>query len=184
MAYTLSRGVQSLNGRSQDAQRRLLVGIPILVLAIILLAIFARHSQKSNRGAQVIPVVSAITTQNTSGKGGNNKSSPGGNSGSNPTAASSQSAGGTQSLGFGSATPISSGSNVSGTGGTTGVIGGMGGGPTGGGGTSGGGTTLPNCSIDQIATVTCLVTQCSPAVTLAPGQKAILGVDGTCVVVN
>jgi hypothetical protein len=54
----------------------------------------------------------------------------------------------------------------------------MGGGPT------GGTTTIPNCSIGQIATVNCMVPACSPTVTLAPGQKAILGVGGTCVVLN
>lgn len=109
---------------------------------------------------------------------------------------------------------IGSGGGSSGTsGGTGGIVGGMGGGPTGAtsgsggtttgsgggttGGTGGGGTTggtgggggstggaLPSCSLGQIATVNCLVTACSPPITLAPGQKAILGLDGTCVVLN
>jgi hypothetical protein len=181
MAYTLNQGVGSSNSRFDHVQRTLLVGLPALALALLIGAIISHHASKSPAGAapQIIPVVSAANTSgfnSSAGNGGNNSSDKGASTNSLSATTSAQIAGGGSALG---SSPVSPGMTTSGPGGSGSVVGGRGGGS---GGT--GGTSIPDCTLDQIATVTCMVPACSPPVTLAPGQKAILGVNGTCVVVN
>ena len=159
--------------------------LPIVLLLFILsLLLFGFLNNPKGQPGKTVNKPVSITSipvtpaKATGGKGGSGK---GGGSSQPVSATSAQgtnTSGGSTSLGY---TSISGGTTSgSGGGGTTG---GMGGGPTGG-GTGGGGSILPTCSLGQIATVTCVVTQCTPEVTLSSGQKAILGTDGTCIVLN
>jgi hypothetical protein len=180
MAYTIDQGYREPHGLDR-VQRGLLIGLPLLALALMFGAF--RHHGSSNgttgANAKLIPIVSTLSDSTDKSSG-----SSGSSTGDSSTAASTGAAG---STGSGSTAFQSSGSGAvapSGGGGSSPapVVGGMGGGPTGGSG--GGSVVVPNCSIGQIATVNCMVPACTPAVNRAPGQKAILGVGGTCIVVN
>jgi hypothetical protein len=171
MSYSVNHGVDKEG--MDNTQRGLLIGLPAIALALSFGAI-KHHPSSGTSGGQnpkLIPVVSSLSTGAPPGSNTTNSGNTPAPSTNSPSVANFSSQTSTGSLS--SATP-SGGST-----GTTTPIGGRGGGPTG-----GGGTTLPDCSLDQIATVTCQVPACSPEVTLMPGQKAILGVDGTCVVLN
>jgi hypothetical protein len=199
MSYTLASGVQP--GGVDNVPRSLLLGLPIIALILSFGAIHHRNSFEPPVSAKSIPIA-AKSIQPGGAK--NNTSKPGTPSGG-PGGSSSPSLGG----GGGSLTVSSGGSGLgaaSGTGSSlgsstvapTGGTGGGGGTATGGGttsggttsgggtagGTGGGGTSLPTCSIGQIATVNCEVPACSPPAFLTAGQKAILGLDGTCLIVN
>lgn len=189
MAYTLSQGVGA-EGLDRT-QRGLLVGLPALILALTIGALLHHGTPNSPAagGAKVIPIVSTIKTSS-------------GNPGADSSDASSKGIAAATSAPVGSSANLNSGSisssggsagggTTSSGGGSGGVVGGRGGGPTGGGATGGGTTggtggavSIPDCSLNQIATVNCRVPACSPEVSLAPGQKAILGLAGTCIVVN
>lgn len=177
MSYTLNRGTEG--DGLDNTQRGLLIGLPAIALALSFGAI---HKNSAHNPAGVSPTTVPVVSTLSFGDGSSDNSSSTNNTGSNPQpAGAASSAAGvpayTAPISTTVAPPASSGS---GSGTTGGIIGGRGGGPTGG----GGGTSLPDCSIDQIATVNCVVPACSPAVTLAPGQKAILGLSGACVIVN
>jgi hypothetical protein len=197
MSYTLNRGVDK--DGLDNTQRGLLIGLPAIAL-ILGLGAFHSHNPGGHAGASAhtIPVVSALSTGAKSGgsgpaAGGTNPGGAGSGAGSNGSAGGTAAAVSGTTTGFGGGTGTTTGTAT-----TSGVVGGMGGGPTGGttgggttggtgggtGGTGGGTTTLPDCSLDQIATVTCQVPACSQPVTLQPGQKAILSLDGTCIVLN
>jgi hypothetical protein len=186
MSYSLNRGV---DGDGLDnTQRGLLIGLPAIAL-ILGFGAFHKQSPSGQVSASTIPVVSSLRTSGGSnGNGSSANNTPTGTG----TSATDTSGSATGAATAGSASTGVAGGTVSTTSGGTasgGVVGGRGGGPTTGGGTGGttvggGGTTIPTCSLNQVATVNCMVPACSPAVTLAPGQKAILGVAGTCVVLN
>lgn len=187
MAYTLNRGIDT--GGLDRIQRGLLIGL--LAIAVILSFGAVLHRGNVNNPAgnstKVIPIVSTLKVNNGSAGSKNSEGSS-----TPPSSASSGASlqGSSLSPAAGStSSPIASGGGSGGTtssGGTSsgGTIGGRGGGPIGGSGGSTGGVTIPDCSLNQIASVTCRVPACSPAVTLSPGQKAILGVGGACVVLN
>jgi hypothetical protein len=194
MAYTLNQGVEA--GGMDRIQRSLLVGLPVLILVLTAGALLHRGNRNGQAaGTKTIPIVSTLKT--SSQHSGANSSDASSKGIAADTAAPSA---GSSSLDSGlvSSTGGSGGTSSAGTssGGTSGVVGGRGGGPaggsggtsggtsTGGTGTSGGGVAIPNCSLNQVATVNCMVPACSPAVSLAPGQKAILGVGNTCIVLN
>jgi hypothetical protein len=178
MAYTINQGYQESHVFDK-VQRGLLFGLPALAL-ILSFGALRHHSAVNNpagQNAKLIPIVSSLSngSKPDSQNNGNSSSPSGGNSApGNPS-------GGVSGLTAGNAASSPTGTSSP-------LVGGMGGGPTGGGttGGTGGGTTvtIPDCSLNQIATITCRVPACSPEVTLAPGQKAILGIGGTCVVVN
>jgi hypothetical protein len=177
MAYTINEGYQE--SRDFDKiQRGLLFGLPALAL-ILSFGALRHHNAVNNpagQNAKLIPIVSSLSSGNK----------PGSDSSGN---ASSPSGGNSVPGGSSSSSPSLTTSNVASSPSSTSspLVGGMGGGPTGGGtsgGTGGSIATIPDCSINQIATVTCRVPACSPEVTLAPGQKTILGIGGTCIVVN
>lgn len=174
MSYSLNRGIEDEG--LDNTQRGLLIGLPAIALILSFGAVHKHNINNPVTSPNTIPVVSTLKF----GDGSSDNTGSAGNTGSNPQAAASASSAASApaytSPTSAATSPISSGTSS----GTTGVIGGMGGGPTGG----GGGVSLPDCSIGQIATVNCVVPACSPPVTLAPGQKAILGLDGTCIVVN
>jgi hypothetical protein len=179
MAYTINRGYSQEHGLDR-LQRGLLIGLPAIALILSFGAI-RHHSTTSPVGtnAKTIPIVSSLSNS-TDKSGSDNK---GNNSSGNNTPTASSSANPASSETGQISSLSTSPSSTSGSGFTP-IVGGKGGGPTGGTGTSGGGATIPDCSLNQIATVTCQVPACSPAVTLQPGDKAILGVDGTCLIVN
>jgi len=176
MAYTLNQGID--NGGLDRVQRSLLVGLPAIVLILTVGALLhgGGVNNPATGGAIVIPIVSTVKTPSGSQSG----SSPaGGGSSAGMAANTSAPAAGSSALAFGSLTPAATSGN------SGGVVGGRGGGPTGGSGSStGGGVSLPDCSINQVAANACQVPACSPEVSLSAGQKAILGLDGTCAVVN
>lgn len=167
MAYTLNSGIEKSG--LDNTQRSLMVSLPIIAL---ILSFGAIH--KHNPGnpppvsTHIIPVVSSLSVAGTSGGKGGGPSNPPAAVGSGGTSGAQQSS---------TSAPTTGGSSL---GSTTGIVGGKGGGPTG----SGGGVAIPDCSINQVATVTCVVPECPPEVTLSPGQKAVLGLNGTCLVVN
>jgi len=173
VAYTLNSGIES-NGLD-NTQRSLLMGLPIIALVLSFGAIHKHNPGGSPPvSTHTIPVVSSLSmTTPSSGSGGTSSSSPPGTAGSGSAPSSNQS----PAVVAGGSGSSLTGSSLGSTGGT---VGGRGGGPTGG----SGGTSLPDCSVEQIATVTCQVPACSPEVTLAPGQKAVLYLDGTCAVLN
>lgn len=179
MAYTINRGYSQEHGLDR-LQRALLIGLPALALILSFGAI--KNDSPTNpagANAKTIPIVSSLS--NSTDKSGSE------NKGNNPSSSNTPSVTGPANTASSGAVQISSlSTSPSGTSSSsfTPIVGGKGGGPTGGTSTSGGGATIPNCSLDQIATVTCQVPACSPAITLSPGQKAILGIDGTCIVVN
>lgn len=166
MAYTINRGYQDNHGFDR-IQRGLLIGLPAIALILSFGAI--RHHNPANtsagENAELIPVVSSLSgnsDKDDTGTGDSNSSNTGGSNTSATGGGNVQGANTTVPSGGGTQAPAP-------------VTGGMGG---------GGSTTIPDCSLNQIATVNCMVTSCSPPVTLAPGQKAILGVTGTCIIVN
>lgn len=186
MAYSIEQGY--FKPRKLDrTQRGLLIGLPIIALLLAFGALRGSDSNNNSgdQGAKRIPVVSTLSVSSNKPNSGSDNSSSGSAGSATPQPSGTSSIQGSS--------PTSPGGAAT-TGGST-VIGGMGGGPTGGtsgggttggGGATGGGTTsaLASCSIGQIATVNCQVPACTPTVTLAPGQKAILGVNGTCIVLN
>ncbi|MBX4188787.1 hypothetical protein KW792_01675 [Candidatus Saccharibacteria bacterium] len=183
MAYSLNHGVD--NDGVDNTQRSLLIGLPAIALVLSFGAI-KHHANNGNtaQSAKTIPVVSSLSAGGDKPNGDNTNSSPG-NIPSSATPASSNILSSTSqrsSTSTGTISGTNSGTTSTGGSGGTTPVGGRGGGPTGGGG--GSGVTVPDCSIGQIATVNCRVPACSPAVNLSPGQKAILGLAGTCIVVN
>lgn len=187
MAYTLASGVQPEG--VDNVPRSILLGLPLIALLLSFGAIHHRNSLDAPVSAKEIPIAAKAIQPG----GKNNSSKPG-----TPSGGSGGSSGAGLSAADTSLTAASGGSNLGATSGggstlsstTTAPTGGTGGGTTSGGGSTtggtggSGGTTLPTCSIGQIATVDCVVTACSPPVYLASGQKAILGLDGTCIIVN
>jgi hypothetical protein len=181
MAYTLNQGYEDSRGLDR-IQRGLLIGLPAIALVLTLGAWSHRHSaQNPQAGAKNIPIVSTLgLSADNPGSGGSDAGSSGITSNTSaPTGggADLNSASSGALVSSGSAAPVNPGGGGSGAP----VVGGRGGGPTGG---NGGVVTITDCSLNQIATVNCRVPACSPEVTLAPGQKAILGVTGSCVVLN
>jgi hypothetical protein len=179
MAYTINQGLYEEHGLDR-LQKGLLIGLPLLVL-ILSFGAFRHHKAANSpavQSAKTIPIVSSLSSDTDKSGSGNSDSA------ASPGGGNSESGTGSGQIQAAGAVP---GGGTSSSAGTP-LVGGRGGGPTGGtGGTSGsvgGSTTIPDCSLNQIATVNCRVPACSPEVTLAPGQKAILGVAGACVVVN
>lgn len=174
MAYTINQGYQQ-DRRLDWLQRGLLIGLPILALILSFGAF--RHNGSpggsTSQNPKLIPIISSLSD----GKGSGIKS----NSGSSSPSGGSASTGTTPSSSTLSGPAGNTGGGTISNPGTTPIVGGRGGGPTGG---SGGIVSIPDCSLNQLATVTCKVPACSPELTLQPGQKAILGINGTCVVVN
>jgi hypothetical protein len=175
MAYSLNHGVE--NEGVDSTQRSLLIGLPAIALVLSFGAIkhHATNGTSAAQNAKTIPIVSSLSAGNDNPSGSSNGSGSGSDASTAALAASNTSSTSSQasSVGTGTSPGSTSGSN------STTPVGGRGGGPIG-----GGGVTLPDCSIGQIATVNCRVPACSPEVNLSPGQKAILGVAGTCIVVN
>lgn len=186
MAYSIRHGIDK--DGMDNTQRGLLIGLPAIALVLSFGAAHHAGSPKPKQTAKTIPVVSSLQTSgapdnNVGGSGSTNASSAS-SSGSSASGApvSGGSVSGGSTSGSGSATGGSGGAGGSGGSGSTGGTGGSGGTT---GGLGGGGTApLPDCSIGQVATVNCRVPSCTPTAILAPGQKAILSINGTCVILN
>jgi hypothetical protein len=187
MKYTLRSGVE--HQFLENLGDSLKIGLPLLAILLVT-AYGISHAGKEHKAQkpQTLGIYTIKTPNGTSGSTNPSGSSSAASSNA-PQAASSSTPTLASSTGSSSSsTGLAAQSPASVVGGATGTVqnpappvGGMGGGPVGGGG---GGTSIPNCSLGQIATFTCRVPACSPEVTLNPGQKAILGVTGTCVVIN
>lgn len=187
MAYTINHGYHQ-ERRLDWLQRGLLIGLPVLALILIFGSLRSNNSRggTTSHNPKLIPIISSLSDGSGTGTSGTRGANSGSSSlGGSPSA-------GTNTSSLSGTASNTGGSTVTSSGSTTPIVGGRGGGPTGGtsgstgGSTSGSGGTvsIPDCSLDQIATVTCQVPACSPEVTLQPGQKAILGIGGTCIVVN
>lgn len=183
MAYTIDKGFRERHGLDR-VQRALLVGLPALILLLVVGALINQGNPASGpagQSAKTIPIVSSLSH-------GNGKPDSGNNSGNTPSN-SSPATGGSTVAASSAPKALSTAAFTGSSSSSAPLVGGRGGGPTGGttssgGTTSGGGTLLPDCSLDQIATVTCQVPACGPGFTISPGQKAILGATGTCIIIN
>jgi hypothetical protein len=184
MAYTINRGVTRETW--QKFVRDSGLALPIIaIIFIIIAALSVSTHQSTGQSPYISPkksVLSATTSDNSSksdSKHDTDKKPPA--SKPSPPAEPAMSFGGLDSA----APPISTP--------TLPLTGGLGGGDPGSdGGTSDevtppdsdGDTSAPTVVCTNLLTLAQLCTACTPPLTLQPGQKALLSVDGTCAAVN
>jgi len=177
MRYTFKSGVERRFSEKLKTSFRFI--LPLLAIFVLVVLLGISSNSPTPKKKPLTLGIYTIKSDDGGSASGNNSNS--GNSSSQDTSTSHPAA-------MSTSLPDTSGLASSGSNLPSGGLGGVPSSPPSTGSTPPagglGGGTVPTCSLNQIATYTCLVTQCTPNVTLNSGQKAILGLDGTCVVIN
>lgn len=182
MVYTITQGVRS--HFAELAAKTGGLAMPVLALAFLLVAALSFSSYHGTGQKPYIPTKSqGLSANSTSIKpaatssGGNHNSPPVAASGPlNVSSLSVSSEPLVPPLGSASPSPVSSPTPT--------FSGGMGGGDVGGTTSAGGTSPTGTITCTDTLSVSQVCTTCTPALTLQPGQKALLSADGTCVAVN